>query len=481
MSNKKSQKPTKNNNTLSHQTWGKKTERFIILGLVLISLIVRVQLLEYHSFVTWDGANYINYFHDSDWQHVFPPGYSMFVELFHVLVPDNVLSAQWVSLIFGSLLPIPLFYLARFFLSSPLSLIATIIAVFNPLMIRYGAVTMSEMQYIFFELSAFYFYFKRSPVWFGILSGIAYLTRPEALVFFGILFLYELFRKHDYKFILSFCMLFALIAVPYVLYLKITTGTWSLTPKTQNVKVLDLDWRVNVSKEKVSSEETTTSQLLESVITQFPSRFWEYSKILLKYAGIPLVAISLYGIFKNRNILLAGLMMFLCIPLFGMNISTRFVLPFIPFLVIFAMLSLENIKQAWLVYLLCGIMLVGVSPVFDEIKIPEENLLELREAGLAIHPMVHTTDILLDRKPYTAFYAGGRYRQIPNEPLDTIMVFARRTNARFLVMAERVVGVFRPQLQPLLYDENIYSKDNVRSIYSNGLKTGYGLRIVELM
>ena len=263
--------------------------------------------------------------------------------------------------------------------------------------------------------------------------------------------------------------------------MRVHTGAWTLTPKTQNIKVLDLDWRVNVNKEKIAQDTTTTLQVIQSTISLFPDRFLEYSKLLLKYAGIPLVLVGLFGIFRNRNMLISGLIIFLLLPLFGMNVYNRFMLPYIPLLAIFTLISLKNIKRIEVIYLICCIIMLGVLPIYDEITQPEEKLTELREAGLAISSIVKKADILLDRKPYTAFYAGGRYRQIPNEPLDTVVVFCRRTNAQFLVLAERVVGVFRPQLRPLLYDDAVCRFNKLETVYSHALQTGYGVKILKIV
>ena len=183
-------KADKSKDQFATRDWSKKTERIIVGIFIVIAFIIRSQIIEYHSFVSWDGTNYVNYFRDADWQHVFPPGYPIFIELFRFFISDGVLAAQWVSIVFSCLLIIPLFYLARHFLSSHLALLVTVLASFNPLMLRNGVVSLSEMQYIFFVISAFYFYYKKLPLWFGLSCGLAYLTRPEALVFIGIICLY---------------------------------------------------------------------------------------------------------------------------------------------------------------------------------------------------------------------------------------------------------------------------------------------------
>ena len=108
-------------------------------------------------------------------------------------------------------------------------------------------------------------------------------------------------------------------------------------------------------------------------------------------------------------------------------------------------------------------------------------MVELKAAGLALRAEARPADVFLDRKPYAAFYAGGRYTQIPNEPADTVLAFARRAGARYLVLGERVVFVFRPQLKPLLYAaDSTLAARGLATTYLNALHTGSGVRILEI-
>ena len=226
---------------------------------------------------------------------------------------------------------------------------------------------------------------------------------------------------------------------------------------------------------------TSGSATILSSFSSYPERFLAHGANLLTYAGIPLLVAGLYGIARHRNVLLSGLAMFLLLPLFGLNPFSRFMLPFIPFLAIFALLALRHIPKAEFFYLGVLVCMLGTVPTIAEIQKQDDDMIELKTAALAIRSRVAPGDIFLDRKPYTAFYANGRYTQIPNEPVDTILAFAKRANARFLVLGERVVYVFRPQLKPVLYGtEPALAALGLTTIYVDALQTGRGVRILEI-
>ena len=463
--------------------WAPGTERIVVGALALAAIAVRYYAVSFHPLVAWDGAYYINYFRDASWRWIFPPGYPLAIEFFRFFISDSVLAAQFASAFFGGLLVVPLYVVAREFLDSRAALGATILAVFNPLMIRYGAMAMSEAQFIFFAVSAFAFYRRRQHLLFGTACGIAYLTRPEALLIFGLVVVVDFVRHRDLTFFGLATAGLLLFALPYIISLRVETGTWSLSPKSGNLRVWDVDWRANLAREGLhpAAPPAPISAVLTTAIAGYPEKFLSNAGNLLTFAGVPFLLAALYGIGRHRNILLAGLGMFFLLPFFGLNPFSRFVLPYVPFLAVFAVLALRHIARPELFYLGLLVCLLGMLPTLSEIKKQDDDMLELKAAALAIQPLVTPGDIFLDRKPYTAFYANGRYTQIPNEPVDTILAFAKRANARFLVLGERVVYVFRPQLKALLYgtDSAIGAK-GLTTIYVDALQTGKGVRILEI-
>ena len=460
--------------------WDKKIELILIGILCAGGMLMRLYVTLYHPFVNWDGAYYINYFRDASWQSVFHPGYSLFIELFRLVVPDGVRAAQMVSVVAGALLPLPLFYLARHYMNSLLSVLTVLVVVFNPLIIRYGAVTLTEALFIFLEITAFFFFVKRRPLLFGMTSGLAFLTRPEALLFFSILIFFDFIKNRKWKSVGFYLASFFLLVLPYILFLRIQTGEWTISPKTMNVRVWEKDWRINVAHEASNAPAFTLSDRVNSGLQYYPSRLLEYGKHFLKFAGIPLVIAGIFGMIKKRNMLLASIPMLFILPVFGLDPNERFIIPYIPFLAIFSFILVSGFNKNWIAVLSAVIIIAGYSSTISYAAIPDQGTTEFCTAGIAMKLMTHEGDIFVDRKPFTAFYAGGSYISMPNDPVDSILAFCHQVRAKYLVVSARVVRVYRPQLNFLLYSDTVLNRLNLKTAYVAGLDSGYGIRVIKL-
>jgi 4-amino-4-deoxy-L-arabinose transferase-like glycosyltransferase len=454
-------------------------ERNILGGFVLLAAAARFSVLDSLQFVTWDGAYYINFFRDEAWRWVFPPGYPIFIELVRSVVGDGVRAAQIVSLTFGSALPVPLYFLAKKFLRTGLAFAAVLIVTFNPLMVRYGGLTMSESVFIFFAVLAFAFFAHSKFIAFGLSAAVAYLARPEALVFFGALMAILILRRQTRP--LAWAALgFAILAVPYIISMRVEMGIWTLSPKVSNLRVWEQDWRANVARERQSADAATTGKVIESSLDNYPPRFVAYASHLFTFGGAPLILAGLVGMLRHRNMLLAGVLMLAILPLFGLNTFERFILPYIPFFAVFGMMAVQPLKWQWSGLLLTALTLISLLPTLSVARQPDEEFPEMRDAGRALRSVTHSTDVFWDRKPYTAFYAGGRYEPVPNEPLDTLMTLFHSGAAKYLVLHYGVTRVFRPQLVPLLNDDTLVEQHKLRTVLNSRPGSALQIKILEV-
>lgn len=457
--------------------------RIIVVSLFTICLtsyFLRIYVMQFHPFVQWDGAYYINYFRDSEWQSVFHPGYSIFIELARLVIPDGVRAAQLVSVVAGALLPIPLYILVRHFLKPSLSLLAIVVVVCNPLLVRFSAMTMTESLFILIEICLFAAFLNDKTILFGILGGLSYLIRPEGIIPVLILITYVLIKNKSRARVFIMIGSFLLVTIPYVIYLKIQTGEWTLTAKTMNLRVWERNWRINVAHEASDSPSFSFRERIESGVRNYPARLMAYGEKLIEYAGIPILLMGLIGMIKYRTVLLAAMPMLLLLPLFGLDPSERFLIPYIPFLIIFAFILLARWKNKLLRGAVIFVLIIGYLPTASYAIAPEEGITEFCAAGMDIKARTKSTDIFVDRKPFTAFYAGGRYLSMPNDPVDSILAFCRESHARYLVVSARVVRVFRPQLNFLLYSDTVLNRLNLKTAYVRDLDSGYGIRIIEV-
>ena len=449
-------------------------------GICAGSFLLRIYVSQFHPFVQWDGAYYINYFRDSTWQSVFHPGYSIFIELFRLFIYDGFRAAQMVSIIAGSILPLPLYFLAIYYLKPLPSIISVIIVICNPLVIRFSVMTMSESLFILIEVVLFLIYLKNKRFLFGIVGGLGYLIRPEGIVPFLLLIIYDFIKRKNRSSLILAAAGFLLMALPYMIYLKMQTGDWTISAKTMNLRVWEKDWRINVSQEASDAPTYSFRERLESGLKHYPNRLLGYIEKLLKYFGIPMVIIGFIGMLKYRTILIAAMPMLFILPLFGLDPNERFLLPYFPFIVLSSIFLVSTWKSKILQMGAIIIIMIGYLPTKAYAVTPEEGITEFCRAGMDIKPITNSGDIFVDRKPFTAFYAGGRYLPMPNDPVDSILKFCRDNDARFLVVSARVVRVFRPQLNFLLYSDTVLNRLNLKTVYVKDLDSGYGIRIIEV-
>jgi hypothetical protein len=178
------------------------------------------------------------------------PLYAILVGTVGFFIDDLILPAMIVSIVAGSL-AVPLtYYLVRQSYEQRESVIAAVIAVFYPFLINSVFAIGTENIYLVLIIgalvvgwrglkrnSAFDYFFT------GILLGLAYLTRPEAIGY-PFFFLLLVFAKNwlQRKFFVrrplvqsaSLLLGFALLAAPYIIYLQSATGTWTISDKVKN-------------------------------------------------------------------------------------------------------------------------------------------------------------------------------------------------------------------------------------------------------
>jgi hypothetical protein len=105
-----------------------------------------------------------------------------------------------------------------------------------------------------------------------------------------------------------------------------------------------------------------------------------------------------------------------------------------------------------------------------------------RSAGVWLSGVAEPGAVVMDRKPWVAFYANRGYRVTPNEPYETLVNAAVRDGVRYLVVDQKISEVFRSQLEPLLYDEAFRARERrLELVYVGGRVLGYGVGIFRVL
>lgn len=232
---------------------------------ILLAFLIRYSFIPHESIINGDGAYYTilgERFVSGDFaggiSAYWSPLYSVLTGFSSLLFAERDFSGRFVSLIAGSLLIIPAYFLMRDFIGRLSACVVAILLVFHPFLILSSGWVMTESVYTLilttFVLSGWHALSKGKLQVFlitGLLLGAAFLTKPEAV---GYLFLMLLLAPAA-KFVfpnLSFaraglnCLVlllgFAFFFLPYFLYLHQKTGEWTLSQKiTVNLPAADFE------------------------------------------------------------------------------------------------------------------------------------------------------------------------------------------------------------------------------------------------
>ncbi len=452
-----------------------RSERLALAGIALAALALRLALWHTQSIVSVDGTVYIRLARalagGPAFDTVQPPGYPLLILLAHLPVRDWVTAARVVDLAAGVAMVPLVWLLARPFVRSPWLRLAPAAAVaFLPLPVRYSLTTMSEAPYLAVLLAAFLLAVRKREFLAGLAGGAAYLIRPEALTAVAVLALFRARRPRRALLLLAGT---ALVAAPYVGWQGLKTGTWSLTRKTVNIGG-DAWWQNEPSAggKAPADAASRVERYGRGSVAAWPRNLAADGLQVLRHGGWAAPVVALAGLAGPAAILAAGLVQFLVTPFFAVGARARLVLPFLPFLWILAAAFLDRTGRRWRIVLgaLCvaGLAITAVHEAPGYRVNEDGSFPELVEAGRWLRPHVGPATVIYDRKPYTAFYAGGSYRALPMGSYDQILDAVVRDGGDYVVVDQGVVDFFRPALLPLVLDKGvIWNESRLAPVYVN--------------
>jgi TolB protein len=442
-------------------------DRSFIVLLILLGIVVRLPFLGRFDLVTYDGTYYINHarsFFNSAYRiSGFPFGYPAAIALFIPLLRDGVRAAQAVSLLAGLGSLIVFFVLCKRFVARGAAMAAACIVALTPLFIRMSMISMSESMYVFFVLLGLLLYADKKNLYSGLSLGAAAITRPEALGIFAILALLRLRR-----FWRGALLLIAGFMAVYCLNITakaVTTGRFEILPKSKLFGTSAQDWRLREdwvesgdmedSLDKIAEEDKKTT-IVSDYIYRMPREFL----LLLRHVSFGIMLLALYSICRKRTFLLAALFPFLVFAPFTLRIEDRFIYPYIPVLILCAMIAYEYIR---------GIKLQRAAQVVIVMSLVLSAILN---RGLVLEPVsrgykwskmfgeklacrIEPGDRIADRKPFFAFYSGGEYYQMPVGSYNETIEKLYGEGVEYIVLHAPTIYRIRPKLRPLLFDRAV--------------------------
>jgi 4-amino-4-deoxy-L-arabinose transferase-like glycosyltransferase len=192
----------------------------------------------------------------------FAPLYPIVAGLFHLLIGDFEMASNLVYALFGGLLLFPVFAVARRIYGVKTAwLAAVLVAIFPALTVNvlyWGSLTEPlYLSLLYGGLALLLVGLEDDRLGIlataGALLGLAYLTRPEAVVYFGVFVIFGLIWllkgkkcgiRRTWFALGSFVLPFVVLAIPYIWYLHVHTGQWLISGK------IDFVWQQATSSKR---------------------------------------------------------------------------------------------------------------------------------------------------------------------------------------------------------------------------------------
>ncbi len=451
----------------------------------------------------------------------FPPLHPIFAGLFCLLTGDFEMASNFENALFGGLLLLPVFAIARRIYGLQTAWLATVLlAIFPPLTINvlyWGS--MSEPPYmvlLFGGVALLLAGLEDDRLGMfaaaGAVLGLAYLTREEAVAFFGmfsILALVWLWKgvkscaSRTWYALGLFALPFVLLAAPYIWYLHVHTGQWMISGK------LNITWKVggdadqgksldhlfqglDSSGEEINylSRERFQGSVLQNMLTdpgglahrvlQHGRRLKEkfFTRTSFSWVLTPLVVVGLFKQPWNRRRLryeafLITIIIVLMLVFLPFGFLVRYFAPAYPVCLMWTAkgalelggwlqdtvelwreqsLPNQHLKAVlgWLPAGMAALFLILTIPVAVDRSIRATNFGE-KEAGLWLKAHTPADAKVMANEIAVALYADRGWVPSPNTDWIRFMKYARVRGANYFVVRDFRLEHFRPELASILH------------------------------
>ena len=194
---------------------GEETPWRLPILIIALGLFVRFFCFHYTYIINPDGALYIHqartiYYGmgDAPWNSVlgYLSNYPIFIAVTYAIVGDWVIAAKVVSLIFGTIMLIPMYLLCRRLFDEKIALLVTFVFAFIPFLVDRSVDVVRAPVFWFFLVLGMHFFVGQigeTKHLYLLLSNLSFLfaawARIEGVLFVGISYLFMLIIKQERK------------------------------------------------------------------------------------------------------------------------------------------------------------------------------------------------------------------------------------------------------------------------------------------
>jgi len=461
-------------------------EKQILLLLIVISFGLRLYAVLMAQGIANDSAAYGFWARDFLKGHFLkglsspaPPFYPFLISLFSLDTAHVEITGRFISLFFGTLTVIPLFYLVKGAIGQREAILSALFYSFHPYLVTYSGMLLTEATYWGLLILSVYFFWtglKREKIWRVMLSGfflgLAYLTRPEGVGYVLVYLIWivvdgGLKKKWFKKFILIGVLILSvfIFVIPYILYLHQDTGQWLISKKaatTQNQflkkSAEEVDTSKGIEQNKPIKKNSRILMISQNIVKYLPFVTYHY----LRAYHFSLWLFLFFGLIRVRQkviayeLFLASLVFF---HLFSLSTflppSTRFSVPVIPFSLFWAGTGILEIKRYLekikisnpekVIFLF--IIFVILIQLPESLKPERRFRAEQKEVGLWLKQNTPKDSIIMGNSPQEAFYAEREFRVlplgisrhgIPGKSYNEVIHYVKTKGARYILIDKNI-------------------------------------------
>jgi 4-amino-4-deoxy-L-arabinose transferase-like glycosyltransferase len=427
-------------------------EKQILLLLIGISFGLRLYAVLMAQGIAYDSAEYgfvaRDFLRGDFIKGLFSPAPPFYPLLIYLFSPDTThveIAGRFLSLFFGTLSIIPLFYLVKEAIGQKEAILSALLYTFHPYLVTYSGMLLTESTYWgLLTLSVFFFWtgLRREKVWrialSGCFLGLAYLTRPEGigyvLVYLAWVVIDGILRKKWFKRLILigvFIPSVFIFVIPYIIYIHQETGQWLISKKALDTQSQFLKRSVEevgsskaVEQNKVIEKNSKMLAIARNVVHYFPFVIYHY----LRAYHFALWLFLFFGLIRVRQkvipyeLFLASLVLFHLFSLSTFTSSSiRFSVPIIPLSLFWASAGILEIKR----YLgktkisnpekgiLLLIILVILIQLPQSLTPERRHRVEQKKVGLWLKQNTPQKAIIMSNSPQEAFYADREFMMLP--------------------------------------------------------------------